>query len=157
MEPSRPPRQTRGGRTKARLSLRTRTSERQRLRMSQSSPPLASNEQATGLEQLSSSENVVRDNNVATGQSVAQSNILNENTSVHETMYRPYTLEDGALLLQQAGESEVDPQIDYGNGTDSEDDRLGVHELAAQRRFELTREELKGVNPARAEIPSRID
>jgi len=61
------------------------------------------------------------------------------------------------LLLQQAGESEVDPEIDYGNGTDNEDDRLGVHELAAQRRHELTRDELIGVNPARVEITSRID
>ncbi len=38
LESSRPPRQTRGGRTRARSSLGTRTSERRRLRMSQSSP-----------------------------------------------------------------------------------------------------------------------
>jgi len=90
LEPSRPPRQTRGGRTRARSSLGTRTSERQRLRMSQSSPPRESNVQATVLEQLSSSENVVTSNIVSNEQSVAPSRLLNQNTSsVHSDYVSP--------------------------------------------------------------------
>jgi len=35
-------------------------------------------------------------------------------------MYRPYGMDDAAVLLAQTRESLVDPEVDYGN--DSEDD-----------------------------------
>ena len=81
---------------------------------------------------------------------IIQSNETQQPTT-HDIMYRPYDIDDAAMLLAQPQEEL--PEVDYGSGTDNEDDRQHIRELAAQRRRELS----SGRNPTRAGDAERVD
>ena len=85
LQPARPVRRARGGRTGTRSSLRVRTRERQRLRINQSSPSRESSSQLSESDQLpSTSVNLVMEENME----INHSNETQQPTT-HDIMYRP--------------------------------------------------------------------
>ncbi len=116
LEPSRPRRQSRSSRRQVRSPLRTRTSQRLARRDSASSRASTSSEQLDPTQlQLNTSGN----------QSINQEVRLTS-SAVHDLMYRPVEL-DEAVQLAHSMQSLVDDPVDYGNGTDDEEEKQYNH------------------------------
>jgi len=124
--PSRPRRQTRGTNRQARPSLRTRTSQRLRMRESSSSRASSSSE---AVEQPQSQVDT-------TVNQVINQDINITSATVHELMYRPMELDEATQLIHRTERLES-PELDYGDGTDVEEAQLYNHESSTnvfQRR-----------------------